>query len=75
MRKKRTSYIIIMLLGYLAGIYHGRIALWYGEDPEPQIILPYAANMLPKADQFALEQGIRINSGEELVRFMEDFCS
>lgn len=74
MRARRNLYYI-MVLGYLAGIYHGRIALWRGEDPEPETVLPYYASLLPEADRTALEKGIRIRTGEELVRFMEDFCS
>lgn len=71
--KRNLCYILV--LSYLAGIYQGRIALWRGEDPEPETVLPYYANLLPEADRAALEKGIRIRTGEELVRFMEDFCS
>ena len=75
-RKKTLPYIyMITLLGFMAGIYHGKIALWYGEDPQPHIILPYCVNMLPAADQAALEKGIRLPSAEALIRFMEDYCS
>jgi len=31
--------------------------------------------MLPKADHHALEQGIRIESDEELAQFLEDYLS
>ena len=76
MKKTQIHYInIIMLLGFMAGIYHGKIALWYGEDPEPHMILPYYASMLPAADQAALEQGIHLPSGDALIRFLEDYCS
>ena len=76
MKKKQIHYInIIMLLGFIAGIYHGKIALWYGEDPEPHMILPYHASMLPAADQAALERGIHLPTGDALIRFLEDYCS
>ena len=38
--KKKIKLHYLIVLGYLAGIYHGRIALWHGEDPEPELILP-----------------------------------
>lgn len=76
MKKKQIHYInVIMLLGFMAGIYHGKIALWYGEDPQPHVILPYCVSMLPAADQVALEKGIRLPSGDALIRFLEDYCS
>lgn len=65
----------LLLLGYLVGVHQGRIALWQGEDPEPIYVSPYSASSLPKADQTALEQGIPIQSKEDLIRLMEDFCS
>ena len=65
----------IMLAGYLAGIYHGRIAIWQGEDPEPRVVLPYYASTLPEADRAALEKGIRLPTNKELIRFLEDYCS
>ena len=75
MKIKQIHYILIILLGYIAGIYHGKVALWYGEDPEPHIILPYHASLLPEADQTALEKGIPLKNGEALIRFLEDYCS
>lgn len=74
MRIGRIHYYIL-IAGYLAGIWHGRIAIWQDEDPEPGIILPYYASILPDADRLALEQGIRIHDDRELIRFMEDYCS
>ena len=73
--KIKKNWGLLILLGYLAGIYHGRIALWHGEDPEPDTVFPYEASLLPPADQAALEKGIPIHSGSELIRFIEDFCS
>ena len=71
---KRYLYCI-MLVSFLAGIHNGRIAIWQGEDPQPKLILPYSTQLLPDGDRIALEKGIRLNSREELIRFMEDYCS
>ena len=73
--KIRKNIYYIMILTVLAGIHNGRIALWYGEDPEPKFVLPYSADLLPEKDRLALERGIRIENQEELTRFLEDFCS
>ena len=74
MKLKKYQYYMI-LAGFLIGIHHGRIAIWQGEDPQPHTILPYPASLLPDADRKALEKGIRLESREELIRFMEDYCS
>ncbi len=73
MKRKRYLYYIIFV-SFLAGIHNGRLAIWHGEDPQPKLILPYSAELLPETDRIALEKGIRLDSREELIRFMEDFC-
>ena len=75
MRGKRELYYILIMFTLLLGIHRGRIAIWYNEDPEPQFVLPYSADLLPEADREALEKGIRLHSREELTRYLEDFCS
>lgn len=75
MRKKHIYINVILLLGFMAGIHQGRIAIWCNEDPEPYMILPYYANMLPEADQAALEKGVPLTSGDALIQFIEDYCS
>ena len=61
--------------GFLLGIYEGRIALWKDENPEPIKVFPYHARMLPASDRRALEEGIRFNSAEDLVRLINDYLS
>ncbi len=74
--KKRHSFLYyITALGFLIGIHQGRVALWKDEDPEPIKVFPFRAELLPKADQRALEQGIRVESEEELARLLQDFLS
>ncbi len=63
------------LFGFLLGVYEGRIALWKDEKSEPYKIFPYHARMLPADDRRALEEGIRFESVEELVRMLEDYLS
>lgn len=65
----------ILLASFLVGIHNGRIAIWQGEDPQPKMILPYSADLLPEEDRIVLENGIRLDCREDLTRFLEDFCS
>ena len=73
--KNRKHIHYILSLTFLIGIHRGRIAIWHGEDPEPECTLPYSASLLPEADRKALEKGIYIQSREELTQIIEDFCS
>lgn len=57
------------------GVQDGFIALWRDGTPEPAKVFPYRAFMLPEADRRALENGIRIESDEELAQFLEDYLS
>ena len=73
--KSKRYQCYILLFSILVGIHNGRIAIWQGEDPQPTAVLPYRADLLPEADRIALEKGIRLDSREDLTRFLEDFCS
>lgn len=74
MKKEKLLYPIV-LFGFLIGIHGGKIAIWKGDDPQPCYILPYKADLLPPADRAALEGGIRIDSEDDLLHLIEDFCS
>lgn len=64
-----------MLFGFLLGTYNGRLAVWKGDDPEPYRVYPCPVCLLPKREQDALQNGIRINSMEDLSQFLENFLS
>lgn len=72
---KLSHVLCFVFLGFLLGIHNGQIALWQDEDPEPIKVFPYSAQMLPVADRRALEEGIRFESKEDLLRLMEDYLS
>ena len=73
---KHTSiFSSILLFGFLLGVYEGRIALWKDTQPEPVKVFPYHARMLPAADRRALEEGIRFESAEDLIRLLDDYLS
>lgn len=71
----RYRICTMALLGFLLGVHNGQLALWNSEDPEPARVFPYAASLLPPADQAALRRGIPVESPEDLSRLLEDFSS
>ena len=73
--KRYSQIFCLVFLGFLLGIHNGKIALWQDEDPQPIKIFPFSAQMLPVADRRALEEGIRFETKEDLMRLMEDYLS
>ena len=74
MKRKRFKKILL-LFGFLLGISDGRIALWKDGQADPVKVFPYRAETLPLADQQALENGIHLDSKEDLIRLLEDYLS
>lgn len=73
--KIKRLFAQLMLLGFLLGIHHGRVALWKDDDPEPYRIFPYPVSVLPQDVRDALRAGIRIESEADLDRLLESLCS
>lgn len=69
--KSLAAFALIFLLG----IQDGYIALWKDGSQEPVEVFPFRAEMLPAADQQALEKGIRIENSQQLAQLMEDYLS
>lgn len=65
----------IATLFFLLSIKDGYIALWKDNSVVPLEVFPYKAQLLPEADQRRLEQGIIINTQEELMQLLEDYLS
>lgn len=73
--KKRKLLCNLLIFGFLLGIYEGKIALWRGEEAKPMKVFPYPASMLPRADQQALQKGIKIDNYSQLHKLLEDYLS
>lgn len=65
----------IALLTILLGIHNGQIAVWKDDDPQPFLILPYKADMLPVKDRIALNKGIRFDSFQDLEQILQDYLT
>ncbi len=72
---KRTVLANFLLLGFLLGIHEGKIALWKDNQKKPMKVFPYQASILPEEDQKRLEQGIHVDSLNELYKLVEDYLS
>lgn len=72
---KYYRQIAALALTFLLGIQDGYIALWKDGDPKPVEVFPFRAQMLPQADQQALEKGIRIENSLQLAQLLEDYLS
>lgn len=76
MKIKRGHIYLSLIFAFLIGNYQGYIALWTDNcTQEPTRIFPYSVSSLPKTDQLALNQGIRIESEAELMKLLEDYLS
>lgn len=74
-RKISRALSVVFLASILIGVHNGRIALWENDDPQPSKVFPYPVSLLPKEQQKLLENGIRVESMEELHRLLEAYLS
>ncbi len=74
MRKSMKQIIhFVVLVGFMLGIKDGYIALWKDEDPEPYRVFPVPAASMPISDQLMLQQGIHIESTDQLLALIDDY--
>lgn len=69
----RRMINLMLCLGFLMGIYRGRIALWWGSESTPSYILPVPVFILSQEDRNALAAGIRFDSMEELKQLLDEY--
>ena len=72
--KMRYGYLTLVL-AFLLGSRDGFIALWKLTAPEPVYIFPYSIASLPPEDRRKLDDGIRVETHDELMRLLEDYLS
>ena len=65
--KKSTVFVV--------SEYQGNIAIFKKGNPSPVKIVDVQLSDLPKQDKELLEKGIEVNSKEELLNILEDYCS
>ena len=57
------------------GVFEGKLALFAGKSPYPNIVYDFYVRNLPKEDQNRLSEGISVSSESELETLLEDFMS
>ena len=73
MYQKQLALIAALYL--VLGSWKGYIALFQEGDAEPWQIFPKKVELMPQADQEALQEGILIRNDRDLNRLMEDYLS
>lgn len=73
--KRRNIIMSILLFGFILGVYEGKVALWKDNQKKPMKVFPYQVSILPQADQQRLQQGIHVDSLNELYKLVEDYLS
>lgn len=57
------------------GVFEGKLALFAGKSPYPNLVYDFFVRNLPKEDQERLSEGIPVGSQSELDSLLEDFMS
>ena len=57
------------------GVFEGKLALFKGESPYPNMVYDFFVRNLPLEDQEKLSEGIKVSSESELESLLEDFMS
>lgn len=72
---RRSCLYLALVWAFLLGSRDGFLTLWIPPNPVPAVTFPCRISSLPPADQALLEEGIRVESREELMALLEDFVS
>lgn len=73
--KIRKICLNLVLLGFLLGVYQGKVALWQDGKEKPIKVTPYKVTMFPEKDQQRLKNGIHVENLKELQELIEDYFS
>lgn len=69
----RSPLTCILLLGFLLGIYNGQIGVWKDQDPEPMRTIPCPVWVLSQTQRQMLQNGIPLNSMQDLEKLLTEF--
>lgn len=75
MKFRKILLTNLLLFGFILGIHEGKVALWKDGVKRPVKVFPYQASMFPEEDQKRLQQGIHVESLNELYKMIEDYFS
>ena len=69
----KQTLAALLLTGFLIGIHNGQIGIWKQQDPQPMRTIPCPSWMLSQKQQQMLQQGIPIDSIEDLENMLTNF--
>lgn len=72
---KHSFGVFVLAIGFLLGLYGGRLALFSGVTGRLMQVFPVYGASLPAQDQEALSAGIPVDSEAALSQYLEDFLS
>ena len=72
---KRFHIYLSLIFTFILGLHEGNVALWIEPSPEPAVVFPYQAELLPEKDRSLLEAGIRVENTGQLQQLLEDYIS
>lgn len=72
---KLRYWYLALIFTFLLGCKDGFIALWKIPQEDPAYVFPYSIASLPPEDRVRLQQGIRLESAQELMKLLEDYLS
>ena len=72
---KRFHIYLSLIFTFILGLHEGNVVLWIEPSPEPAVVFPYRAELLPEQDRKQLEQGIRVENSRQLQQLLEDYFS
>lgn len=67
--------ISLLALYVTVGVWKGYLAVFDEGKTEPRQIFPMQVEVLPEADQQALEKGILVRNDRDLNQLLEDYLS
>lgn len=72
---KRFHIYLSLIFTFILGLHEGNVALWIEPSPEPAVVFPCRAELLPEKDRSLLEAGIRVENTGQLQQLLEDYFS
>ena len=68
-----TGLALVLTMGFLLGIHHGRIGIWKDQDPQVYRVIPCPVCLLSPQQQSALADGIHLDTMEDVEQLISSF--
>ena len=72
---RKMCLYLTLVLAFLLGSREGFLTRWIPPEPDAVFTFPCRISSLPPADRKLLEEGIRVETRQELMGLLEDYLS